>query len=111
MNTNLPLVPQTSDGPTWFNGWAATGAHLDMIAKQYKNGTRIGKEKGKNGKKWGKKRVGMGSEMGFKRQKNGISPNSTIWNGVEWTFFAVPHLSCRFLAVPPRFSPVFHDFG
>ena len=30
---------------------------------------------------------------------------------MERPFFAVPHLSCRFLAVPPRFSPVFHDFG
>ena len=111
MNTNLPLVLRTSDGPTWSNGWAATGAHLDMIAKQYKNGTRMGKERGKNGKKRGKKRVGTGSEMGLKRQKNGISPNSTIWNGVERPFFTVPHLSYRFLAVPPRFSPVFHDFG
>ena len=49
----LPLVPRTSDGPTWSNGWATTGAHLDMIAKQYKNGTRMGKERGKNGKKTG----------------------------------------------------------
>ena len=62
------------------------------------------------GKKRGKNRVGTGSETGFKRQKNGISPNSTIWNGEERPFFAVPHLSCRFGAVPPRFSPVFHDF-
>ena len=111
MNTNLPLVPRTSDGPTWSNGWAATGAHLDMIAKQYKNGTRTEKERGKNGKKRGKKRVGTGSETGFKRQKKGISPNSTIWNGVERPFFAVPHLSCPFLPVPPRFSPLFCDFG
>ena len=112
MNTNLPLGPRTSDGPTWSNGWAATGAHLDMIAKQYRNGTRTGKERGKNGKKNG---VKNGLERGPKRvlngKKNGISPNSTIWNGVERPFFAVPHLSCRFLAVPPRFSPVFHDFG
>ena len=107
MNTNLPLVPRTNDDPTWSNGWAATGAHLDMIAKQYKNGTRTGKERGKNGKKRGKKRVGTGSETGFKWQKNGISPNSTIWNGVERPFLAVPHLSCRFLAVPPRFHPFF----
>ena len=48
-----PTGPATSDGPTWFNGWPATGAHLDMIAKQYKNGTRTGKERGKNG-------IGMG---------------------------------------------------
>ena len=53
MNTNLPLVSGTSDGPTWSNGWAATSVHLDMIAKQYKNGTRTGKERGKNG-------IGMG---------------------------------------------------
>ena len=111
MNTNLPLVPQTSDGPTWSNGWATTGAHLDMIAKHYKNGTRTGKERGKNGKKRGKKRVGTGAETGFKRQKTGISPNSRIWNGEERLFFAVPHLSCLFLAVPPLFSPVFHNFG
>ena len=76
MNTNLPLVPRTGDGPTWSNGWAATGAHLDMIAKQYKNGTRMGKERGKNGKKGGKnglergkKRVGTGAKTGFKRYK------------------------------------------
>ena len=62
-----------------------------------------------------KNRVKNGLERGQKwvlnGQKNGISPNSTIWNGVERPFFAVPHLSCRFLAIPPRFSPVFHDFG
>ena len=49
MNTNIPLVPRTSDGPTWSNGWAATGAHLDMIAKQYKNGKKTGVERDKNG--------------------------------------------------------------
>ena len=53
MNTNLPLVLRTSDGLTWSNGWAGIGAHLDMIAKQYKNRTRTGKEKGKNGKRKG----------------------------------------------------------
>ena len=119
MNTNLPLVPRTTDGPTWSNGWAATGAHLDMIAKQYRNGTRTGKERGKNGKKTGQKTGWNGVKNGLKRglkrvlngKKNGISPNSTIWNGEERPFFAVPHLSCRFWAVPPRFSPVFHDFG
>ena len=58
----------------------------------------------KNGLEWGQKRVLNG-------KKTGISPNSTVWNGVEQPFFAVPHLSCRFLAAPPRFSPVFHDFG
>ena len=57
----------------------------------------------------------MGLEPGQKRVlngiKNGISPNSKIWNGKERPFFTVPHLSSRFLAVPPFFSPVFHDFG
>ena len=75
-----------------------------MIAKQYRNGTRTGKERGKNGKKTGKKTgwngVKNGLERGPKRvlngKKNGISPNSTIWNGEERPFFAVPHLSCRF---------------
>ena len=81
-----------------------------MIGKQYKKGTRTGK-KGQKREKGGKKRVGTGAETGFKRKKNGISPNSTIWNGVEQPFFGVPHLSCRFLAVPPRFSSGFHDFG
>ena len=108
MNTNLPLVLRTSDGPTWSNGWAATGVHLDMIAKQYKNGKRKGQERVFNGVKNGLER---GPKRVLNGKKNGISPNSTIWNGVEQPFFAVPHLSCRFLAVPPRFSPVFHDFG
>ena len=114
MNTNLPLVPRTSDGPTWSNGWAATSARLDMIAKQYKNGTRTGVERGKNrfgtgsrmGLERGKKRVGMGAKTGFKRQKNGISPNYTLWNGVERPFFAVPHLSTVFLP----FQPFLHPF-
>ena len=65
MNTNLPLVPRTSDGPTWSNGWAATGAHLDMIAKLYKNGTRMGKERGKNG-------IGTGSKTGWNGSKKGF---------------------------------------
>ena len=64
----------------------------------------------RTGKKRGKKRVGTGAETGFKRQKNGISPNSTIWNGVERPFFAVPHLSTVFFAVPALFSPVLDDF-
>ena len=125
MNTNLPLVPQTSDGPTWFNGWAAIGAHLDMIAKQYKNGkkrvwkgAKTGLERGKKRVGTGKKRVGTGkknglgtgAETGFKRGKNGISPISTIWNGVERPFFAVPHLSTVFFAVPALFSPFLDDF-
>ena len=89
-----------------------------MIAKQYNKGTRTGVERGKNG-------FGTGSITGWKRVKtglergqkwvlngiiNGISPDSTIWNGVEWPFFAVPHFSSLFFAVPPLFSPVFDDF-
>ena len=90
-----------------------------MIAKQYKNETRMGKERGKNGKRkgqeWHWNGVKNGLEWGQKWVlngiKNGISPNSRIWNGEERLFFAVPHLSSRFLAVPPLFSCVFHDFG
>ena len=79
----------------------------------------MGKERGKNGKRNGQERhwngVKNGLERGQKRVfngiKNGISPKSRVGNGEEWPFFAVPHLSSRFLAVPPLFSPVFHDFG
>ena len=75
----------------------------------------MGQEREKKGQEREKNGVKNGLERGLKRvlngKKNGISPNSTIWNGLERLFFAVPHLSCRFLAVPPRFSPVFHDFG
>ena len=118
MNTNLPLVPRTSDGPTWSNGWAATGAHLDMIAKQYKNGKKTGVERVKNGFGTGLKTGWNGKKNGLERgqklvlngKKNGISPNSTIWNGVERPFFAVPHLSTVFFAVPALFSPVLDDF-
>ena len=75
----------------WSNGWAATCAHLDMIAKQYKKRMRTGVERDKNG-------FGKGSRTGLERGKNGvgrvqkrvlnsikngISPDSTIWNGVE----------------------------
>ena len=89
-----------------------------MIAKQYKNGTIIGVERGKNGFGTGSrtslergiKRVGTGAKTGFKWEKNGISPNSTIWNDVEQPFSAVPHLPSLFFAVPSLFSPVFDDF-
>ena len=66
MNTNLPLVLRTSDGPTWSNGWVGSGAYLDMIGKQYKEdheqekkGARTVKERVKNG-------IGTGSRTGFK---------------------------------------------
>ena len=65
MNTDLPLVPRTSDGPTWSNGWVATSVHLDMIAKQYKNGTRTVKERGKNGKRKRQERHWNGVKNGF----------------------------------------------
>ena len=60
-------------------------------------------EREKNGLERGQKLVLNG-------KKNGISPNSTIWNGVERPFFAVPHLSTVFFAVPALFSPVLDDF-
>ena len=44
-----PTGPWTGDDPTWSNDWAATGTHLDTIAKQYKKGTRTGLERVKNG--------------------------------------------------------------
>ena len=108
MNTNLPLVPQTSDGPTWSNGWVATGAHLDMIAKQYKNGTRTGKERGKNGKKRGKKRVGMGSETGFKRQKK---RNLAKFYNLERRGMAVLGRSTSFLPFLGRSASFFTRFS
>jgi len=51
-----------------------------------------------------------GQKLVLNGKKNGISPNSTIWNGVERPFFAVPHLSTVFFAVPALFSPVLDDF-
>ena len=122
MNTNLPLVPRTSDGPTWSNGWAATGTHLDMIAKQYKNGKRKGQEQEKKGVKTGlergKKGVGMGAKTGFKRYKKrnlakfeNLERRRTAALCCSTSFQPFFGLSSRFLAVPPLFSPVFHDFG
>ena len=65
----------------------------------------------KTGLERGKKRVGTGAKTGFKRQKNGISPNSTIWNGVERPFFSVPHLSTVFLPFQPFFQPFLTIFA
>ena len=56
----------------------------------------MGKERVKNGIGRGQERVLKGAKMDFKRGKNGISLDLTIWNGVERPFFAVPHLSSRF---------------
>ena len=88
-----------------------------MIAKQHRNGKKTGVERGKNGKKTGKKRVGTGKKrvgtgqkLVLNGKKTGISPNSTIWNGVERPFFAVPHLSTVFFAVPALFHTVLDDF-
>ena len=54
-------------------------------------------------------------ERGPKRVLNGKKTESrqilqfgTVWNGRSWPFHIFPAV---FLAVPPRFSPVFHDFG
>ena len=89
-----------------------------MIAKQYKKGTRTGVEKDKNGFGTGsrtdlegvKTRLERGQKQVLNGTKNGISPDSTIWNGMERLFFTVPHLSSLLFAVPPLFSPVFDDF-
>ena len=72
----------------WSNGWAATSAHRDMIANQYKKGTRTGVERGKNRFGMGQERVWKGVKTGLERGqkwvlngiKNGISLDSTIWN-------------------------------
>ena len=85
-----------------------------MIAKQYKKGTRTGVERGKNrfgtgsrtGLERGKKLVERGQKLVLNGIKNRISPDSTIWNAVEWPFFAVPHLSSLF----SPFQPFFHPF-
>ena len=118
MNTNLPLVPRISDGPTWSNGWAATSAHLDMIAKQHKNGTRTGVGRGKNGfgtgsrtsLERGKKRVGTGAKTGFKRHKKW---NLAKFYNLKRRGTAVLRRSTsfqHFFAVPALFSPVLDDF-
>ena len=109
-----PSGPRTGDDPTWSNGWAATSVHLDMIAKQYKKGTRTGAERGKNGFGIGSRTVWKGVKNGLERgqklvlngTKNRISSDSTIWNTVERPFFAVPHLSSLF----SPFQPFFHPF-
>ena len=71
----------------------------------------MGQEREKKGARTslerGKKRVGTGAKWVFNSIKNGISLNSRIWNGEERPFFIVPHLSSRFLAVPPLFHPFF----
>ena len=112
MNTNLPLVPWTSDGPTWSNGWAATGVHLDMIAKQYKNGKRKGQEREKKGVKTGleqgKKRVGTGAEMGFKRYKK---RNLAKFENLEWRRTAVPRRSTSFQPFFGRSASFFTRFS
>ena len=70
----------------------------------------MGKERGQEREKNGARRaLERGQEWVLNGIINGISPDSTIWNGVERPFFAVSHLSSRFFAVPPLFSPVFHD--
>ena len=122
MNTNLPLVPRTSDGPTWSNGWAETGAHLDMIAKQYKNRTRTGVERGKNrfgtgsrmGLERGKKRVGTGAKTGFKWQKKEsrqILQFGTVWNGRSSPFHIFPPFFLLFQLFFHPFLTIFTKNG
>ena len=83
-----------------------------MIAKHYKKKTRKGVETGKKGLEKGSR---TGLERGQKQVlngiKNGISPDSTIWNGVERPFFAVPHLSSLFLPFHPFFHPFLKIFA
>ena len=78
-----------------------------MIAKQYRNRTRTGKERGKNGKKNG---VKNGLERGLKRVLNGKKTESrqilqfgTARNGRSSPFHIFP-------AVFGPFRPVFHPF-
>ena len=73
-------------------------------------GAKTGLERGKKRVGTGKNGLERGQKLVLNGIKNGISPNSTIWNGVERPFFAVPHLSSIFFAVPALFSPVFDDF-
>ena len=102
-----PTGPRTSDDQTWSNGWAATGTHLDMIAKQYKKEARTGAERGKKGVWNG---VETGAKMGFKWHKK---QNLARFDNLKRRGTAV---LCRstsfqpFFAVPPLFSPVFDDF-
>ena len=65
MNTNLPLVLRTSDGLTWSNGWAGSGAYSDMIGKEYKKDQEWEKKGGKNGKRKGQERHWNGVKNGF----------------------------------------------
>ena len=75
-----------------------------MIGEQYKKGQERVWKGAKTALERGQKRVLNGI-------KNGILPNSRIWKGEERSRGLFPHLSGRFFAVPPLFSPVFHDFG
>ena len=73
--------PRTSLGAggdlTWSNGWAATSAHLDLIAKQYKRGARTGVERGKNG-------FGTGSRTGLEMGKNRVGTGAKrVLNGIK----------------------------
>ena len=83
-------------------------AHLYMIAKQYKNGTRTGKERGKNGKKWGKKRVGTGAKTGFKRSKK---RNLAKFENLERQRTAILHRSTSFQPFFGRSTSFFTRFS
>ena len=117
MSTNLPLIRglvMIRRGPMV---GLQLGAHLDMIAKQYKKGTRTGVERGKRG-------FGKGSKTGLEKDKNGVETragfkrykkqNLARFNNLERRGMAVLRRSTSFqtffLPFHPFFSPVFDDF-
>ena len=71
-------------------------------------GLERGQERVWNGVKTG---LEQGQKLVLNGIKTGILPDSTIWNGVERPFFAVPHLSSLFFAVPPLFHPFLTIFA
>ena len=76
----------------------------ERVWKGAKTGLEGSQERVWNGVKNGLER---GQKLVLNGKKIGISPNSTIWNGVERPFFAVPHLSSVFFR---PFQPFFHPF-
>ena len=111
MNTNLPLVPRTSDGPTWSNDWAVTGASrydCKALQERGKNGKRKGQERHwngvKNGLERGQKWVLNGIKMESRQiresgmAKNGRSSPFHIFPAVFWPFRLFFHLFFMILA-------------
>ena len=104
----------TNNGPKWSNGWATSGAYLDMIDKKYKKGQeRVCKD----AKAWlerGKNAIGLGSRTGFNRGKNGFYTVKKTESCQIWEFGKgkkVPTASFHiFSAVSSPFRPLFHPF-